>query len=78
MAGGWGLTLFLRRGMVAWMRAWPPEPSRPSDRSEELLKWIPVSDEKESPEGVFPPCLYRSVATLLTDMILEARQEVLP
>jgi hypothetical protein len=76
---GWGLTLFLRRGLVAWMRAWPPESSQTPNRPGRLTEPRPVRGERGPViEGAFPSQLYSSVATLLAEMILETRQEVLP
>jgi hypothetical protein len=75
--GGWGMTLFLRRGVAAWMRAWPAESDRPPARPRERL--APVSDSEEpelSPGQDLPSQLYRSVAKLLAEMLLQTRQEV--
>ena len=58
-ASGWGLALMVGRGVVAWMRAWPPAPSVKRRR-------IPsVADNAPLPLG-----LHREVALVLTDMIL--------
>ena len=66
-AGGqaYGLALFMRRGMSAWMQAWsqcvtaPAAPAQPPDDQE-----------------IFPVQLHRDVAMLLASMVLFARQEV--
>jgi hypothetical protein len=79
MGGGWGLTLFLRRGLVAWMHAWPPGSPRGSDRSEAHAGGELVPAENDPPvRESFPSHLRRPVAALLADMILETRQEFLP
>ena len=59
----WGLALMIGRGVVAWMRAWPP---------------APVSEERRQIPSITdgPPlslCLRREVALVLTDMILHRR-----
>ena len=56
----WGLALMTGRGVVAWMRAWPP---------------VSVSVERRQIPSVadhppLPLCLHREVALVLTDMIL--------
>jgi hypothetical protein len=60
--GRWGLALMIGRGVVAWMRAWPP---------------APVSVERRQIHSAagsqLPLCLHREVALVLTDMILHRR-----
>jgi len=76
MGGGWGLTLFVRRGLVAWMRAWPEEPPRGLDRPADTSEAGSASEHGQPPaRATFPSHLYRPVAALLADMILQARQE---
>ena len=66
---GWGLTLFLRRGLVAWMRAWPQtsSPTRPreQDTREEPEKRMRLSTE-----------LRDEVVSVWVDMVLHTQQEV--
>jgi len=63
---GQGLVLFLRQGMLAWMRAWSgcsvsPEPrSSPPPRTDSIL----------------PPDVRGQMTTVLAAMILERQQEV--
>jgi len=65
----WGLALFVRRGLTAWMHAWPqqendnpPEPrlSSPGDSS------LPL-----------PASLTEQLVTVLASMVFTARQELL-
>ena len=66
---GWGLTLFLRRGLVAWMRAWPPAPS-PEPRREETRREEPEERLRFSAE------LRDEVVSVWVDMILDKEEEV--
>ena len=62
-----GLALFMRRGMRAWMLAWspyvPPPLSGPA---------APLEDEQ-----ICPVQLHAEIATLMANMVLLAREEVL-
>jgi hypothetical protein len=62
---GWGLTLFLRRGMTAWMQAWAQctDPDAPNAQSRPAMT-APV-----------PIDLRGQVATLLAGIILGLQQE---
>ena len=66
--GSWGVALFTRQGMAAWMHAWPPqihqEPSEP--------KRLRAS----TAPPVIPAPLSGSLVTVLANMVLTARQEV--
>ncbi len=73
------MTLFLRRGLVAWMRAWPPEPAPSPYRFLHPEGHCLESGEKPAPASqTFPSQLYHSMAKLLADMVFQARQEVVP
>lgn len=66
---GWELALLVRRGVAAWMRAWPsvgqPQSScRPS---------LPPSDSCSTTEVVLPASLYEQITSLLVSMILPQR-----
>jgi hypothetical protein len=65
----WGLTLFLRRGLVAWMQAWP-ETSSPEPRSEEPAR--------QQPEVAmhFSAQLRDQVVSVLVNMFLHKQEEV--
>jgi len=66
---GWGLTLFLRRGLVAWMRAWPQasvaEPPREQATPEEPEQKMRLSTE-----------LRDEVVSVWVGMVLHTQQEV--
>lgn len=66
---GWGLTLFLRRGMVAWMGAWPQTssaaPAREQATPEEPEQRMRLSTE-----------LRDEVVSVWVDMVLHTQQEV--
>ena len=67
-AGAWGLALFMRQGMAAWMHAWPQQTGDDP----------PVPEH--APSVVTPSALPASVSgqlvTVLANMVLTARQEV--
>ena len=67
--GGWGLALFIRQGMIAWMRAWPKRSS------------ADVSKGHCPPESVaravqIPLSVRKQVTMVLATMILNGRREV--
>lgn len=66
---GWELTLLVRRGVAAWMRAWPSadQPAsccRPS---------LPPNDSCPTPDVVLPASLCEQITSLLVSMILPQR-----
>jgi len=65
----WGLALFLRRGLSAWMHAWPQEVGTDPPVPQPALPSVPCPAVSTS----FGPQL----VTVLANMILTARQEVL-
>jgi len=70
-SGGWGLALFCRRGLVAWMRAWPsPLPSQITQPD------APSIQEGESPRIAIEPSLREPLVHLLAGMILETERKV--
>ena len=66
----WGLALFVRRGLVAWMNAWPKDEAQ-----------APPPARRASPfpenRATFASCLREQIVMLLVNMILSGRQEVL-
>ena len=66
---GWGLTLFLRRGLVAWMSAWPPA-SSPNPPREQATPEEPEQRMRLSTE------LRDEVVSVWVDMVLHRQQEV--
>jgi len=65
-AHGHGLALLMRRGMSAWMQAWSLCVAGP-----------PAPTKAPDDQETCPVELHREVATLLANMVLFARQEVL-
>ncbi len=65
----WGLTLFLRQGLSAWMHAWPQEVGTDPPVPQPALPRVsrPAVSTSSCPQLV----------TVLANMILTARQEVL-
>jgi hypothetical protein len=68
-SGSWGLTLLLRRGLSAWMHAWPQE----VDTAPPIPQPALPSVSRPAVSTSFGPQL----VTVLANMILTARQEVL-
>ena len=67
----WGLTLFLRQGLVAWMHAWPREPTAPENSDTPRL----VSGSIDFPERC--PSLQTQIALVWADIILNRPREVM-
>ena len=66
---GWGLTLLLRHGLVAWMRAWPPT-SSPNPPREQATREEPERRMRLSTE------LRDEVVSVWVDMVLRKQEEV--
>lgn len=70
---GWELALLVRRGVAAWMRAWPsveePQTPYPPDSS-----WI--DDSQEAPIPI-PSSVCHEITSVLVSMILPQRSFVL-
>jgi len=64
---GFGLALFLRRGMTAWMQAWS-ECARPVE---------PVTRSHPKVDETIPADMRSEITTLLAGMILCLQQEAL-
>ena len=67
--GGWEVTLLVRRGVAAWMQAWPSadlprSPRRPS---------LPSGDSCSASGVAFPAALCEQITSLLVNMILPQR-----
>jgi hypothetical protein len=66
----WGLTLFLRQGLAAWMHAWPKTPAACETRDTHRLSGSPAALPERSP-------LWESqIILVLADMILKRPREV--
>jgi hypothetical protein len=67
--GNWGMALFIRQGMVGWMRAWPKRD-------------VPPDTEKYQPAVVIatptsvPASLRNQITILLANMVLNGQKEV--
>lgn len=66
---GWGLTLFLRRGLAAWMRAWPQtsSPKRPRE---------PATREEPQEKMHLSTELRDEVVSVWVNMVLHKQEEV--
>ena len=64
--GSWGLALLMRQGLVAWMCTCPPE-----------LHDTPVTSKPIPPPAELSKSVSGQLVTVLTNMVLAARQEVL-
>jgi hypothetical protein len=67
--GGWGRSLFVRRGLLDWMEAWPPENDYSPSTSTPTAQ---VAGETPS----LPSTLYREMTRVLVNMILDSSKEV--
>jgi hypothetical protein len=66
----WGLTLFLRQGLVAWMRAWPREPTAPKKSAPPPLGGSPIAFSQRC------PLWQTQIALVWADMIVNRPREV--
>lgn len=67
----WGLTLFLRQGLAAWMHAWPRETAAPEKSAPRQYVNSPVVfSERE-------PSLQTQIALLWADIILNRPREIM-
>lgn len=67
---GWGLSLFVRQGMAAWMKAWPAEAS-PTGTAETV-----ASASDRSPPVVMTGGFQSQLTRELANLILHRQQEV--
>jgi hypothetical protein len=63
----YGYALLVRRGLVAWIKAWPQSPPAPANESGTC---------RTADDVIVPSHLLRSAATLLVNMILGTPTEV--
>ena len=63
----WGLNLFMRRGLVAWMQAWP-KPSGADLPAPQLVL-------SRAPPRTWSTSLSNQLVTVLANMVFTARQE---
>ena len=67
----WGLALFIRQGLVAWMHAWPREHTAHENGHADRL----VRSTVDFPER--SPSLGTQIALVLADIILNRPREVM-
>jgi hypothetical protein len=67
--GHWGLALFLRQGLVAWMRAGPLSPTPPRSTG---YPWPPPDGNRPG----LPSNLQAQLITVLVNMVVGPPQEV--
>jgi len=69
LESGWELALLVRRGIVAWMRAWPTleESSTSHDHAD-----VQVADSQATPIAI-PPVVCDEITSVLVSMILPQR-----
>ena len=68
-SGAWGLALFMRQGLAAWMQAWP----RQDDDDSPARKHTPSTVASSA----LPASVSGQLVTVLTNMVFTATQEVL-
>jgi hypothetical protein len=69
LENGWELALLVRRGVMAWMRAWPTveKPQPPCHRAGSH------ADDSSAAQITIPPALCEQVTSVLVSMILPQR-----
>ena len=69
LESGWELALLVRRGVVAWMRAWPTldEPQTLHDRADTL------GDDSQAAPITIPSTVCDEITSVLVSMILPQR-----
>ena len=67
-SGAWGLALFMRQGMAAWMHAWPRQAG-----DDPPVQKHPSSNVTSS---VLPTSLSGQLVTVLANMVFTAKQEI--
>jgi hypothetical protein len=63
VGSGWGRSLFVRRGLLGWMEAWPPENDYGPSTS---MPTVQIVGEMPS----LPSGLYREMTRVLVNMML--------
>lgn len=66
-AVAWGLNLFMRQGLAAWMQAWPRSAGSESPAPQRMLS--------RAPPPAFPDAMSSQLVTVLANMVFTARQE---
>lgn len=66
--GAWGLALFMRQGMAAWMHAWPQQ-TRDDPPIQKRASSVVTS-------SALPASVSGQLVTVLANMVFTSRQEV--
>jgi len=66
--GAWGSALFMRQGLVAWMRAWPQPTTDDPPVPQPTASTVTPTELSSSLSG--------QLITILANMVFTARQEV--
>ena len=67
-SGAWGLALFMRQGLAAWMHAWPRKTGDDPPVHKRISPTVTSS--------ALPTSLSGQLVTVLANMVFTARQEV--
>jgi hypothetical protein len=67
-SGAWGLAMFMRQGLAAWMHAWPRQDNDDSPASKHTSSTFASS--------ALPTSVSGQLVKVLTNMVFTARQEV--
>jgi hypothetical protein len=68
LENGWELALLIRRGVVAWMRAWPA-----TEESQRSIGHSDSQSDRTPAEITLPSSLCKQITSLLVGMILPRR-----
>ena len=74
LESGWELALLVRRGLVAWMRAWPTVEERPTlhDHADSQV------NDSQAASITIPSAVCDEITSVLVSMILPRRSAPLP
>jgi predicted Abi (CAAX) family protease len=66
-SGAWGLVLFMRQGVAAWMHAWPQQVGDDPPATKPALPTVTLA---------LPTSVSGQLVTVLANMVFTAKQEV--
>lgn len=70
--GGWGRSLFVRRGLLAWMEAWPPDSGSDESGTPGMPAVTAGPTTTETPP--LSSGLYQEMTRVLVEMILGGKE----